>query len=144
MDEASSLVCLCAVASLREEGPSFLTSTVALPRLTCSLPTAAMDVDLARQYMQYKREQGLPTDQDNCLYFIHFLLEQELPSNGVMWVSKEANQGIFHHAFQVIDKGAFARKYGILSDGKTIPKYDSIRRLLNNYAFHCVRTLASL
>lgn len=98
-----------------------------------------MDVDLARQYMQYKRDQGLPSDQDNCLYFIHFLLEQENPANGVMWVSKEASQGIFHHAFQVIDKSAFARKYGVLSDGKTIPKYDSIRRLLNNYAFHCVR-----
>lgn len=90
---------------------------------------------IVQKYSAYKLSYGFPQEQDNCLYFIHFLLEQDDISNGVVWEPFNQKHG---YSFRILDKIAFASKYGILSFGKSIPKYDSIRRLLNNYAFHCV------
>lgn len=90
--------------------------------------------DLATLYQTYKQEHGLPENTDNCLFYIHFLLEQNTSENGVIWLWRD-NEAT---SFQVLDKFAFAKRYGALSDANKAPKYDSIRRLLNNYDFHCV------
>lgn len=97
-----------------------------------------MDYRFILDYSNYKKNIKLPLDHDKCLYYIHFLLEQRDNAYGICWIDEETGNKDSNPSFKVFDKDSFSKKYGILNDGMSTPKYDSIKRLLYNYGFKCV------